>query len=165
MISDSDIQIAQNVDAALLQAKLSGKARNKADVIAREKWAHYYITKHRKPKRGEYPAAVVACAQNDRRYYTEVTRHDIPRGYIDNDLLDRLEKRLLGKYGSESKYVKKNLIGHCAEPQAANKLLMNENVTSIDDIYFGKAYRPRTGVVVPPCVNCQIVFDNGIVKW
>lgn len=165
MILDSDTQIAQKVDTALLQAKLSDIARNKADVIARNKWAHYYLTLHRKPKVEEFPPVVVTCAQDYESHYTEVTRHDVPRRCINQDLLDRLESRLSGEYGSESQHVKKNLIGHCAEPQAANKLLMSEYVGDIDEICFGKAFRPRTGLVVPACRNCQIVFDKGVVRW
>lgn len=164
MITDSDIQVTQKIEMVILQSKLSEKAREKADVIARDVMTYYYLTQHRKPKQNEYPPVVVACAIDDTRCYIETTRHDVPRKYINKILLKRLETRLSGKYGSESQNVKKNLIGHCAEPQAANDLLLNESVKNLDEIYFGKAYRPRTGVVIPPCGNCQNVFDKGVVR-
>lgn len=163
MISDLDIDVVQNCKASLLQSKLSEVAREEADVIAKSVLDYYISVQHRKAKRNEYPPVVVACAQDEKKWYTETTHHDIPRQCINNRLLKRLENRLSGQYGKESQYVKKNLIGHCAEPQAANELLRNENVKDLDYIYFGKAYRPRTGVVIPPCENCRIVFDKGVV--
>lgn len=163
MISDSDIDVVQNNKASLLQSKLTVEACAKADIIAKSVQDYYISVKHRKAKRNEYPPVVVACAQSEEKWYTEITRHNVPRQCINNRLLRRLENRLSARYGKESQYVKKNLIGHCAEPQAANELLRYENVKDLDDIYFGKAYRPRTGVVIRPCLNCQNVFKNVII--
>lgn len=159
MISDSDIEVKQKVDAEALQSWLSEQACEKADAIAKDLWLYCYQTRNRKPKLSEYPPVVVACAQDNENCYIGITRHDVPKRCIHKDLLKRLEKKL-GKYGDSSQFEEKLAIGHCAEPQAANELLRNEWVKDIDDIYFGDAYRPRTGVVIPPCGNCKETFKN-----
>jgi len=163
MILDSDIEIKQKAGAAALQSWLSERARKEADAIARDLWSYYYQTRNRKPKLIEYPPTVVACAQNNENYYIGKTEHHVMKRYINRDLLERLENRL-GKYGDTSRHEIKFAIGHCAEPQAANELLKKEWVKDLDDIYFGDAYRPRTGVVIPPCGNCRETFNN-VKKW
>ena len=57
-----------------------------------------------------------------------------------------------------------NIIGSCAEPNAANLLLKATGSTMIDDIVFSNAYRPRcvlkgkTNAIIPPCQNCKDTF-------
>lgn len=159
MILDSDKQIKQKIDAVLLQSELSGFARIKADVIARGVRTYYYLIQRREPEIPEYPSVVVACAQNEENLYIGKTRHDIRREQINGRLLERLEERL-GPYGGSTESAPRCCIGHCAEPLAANKLLRREHVENIDDIYFGDAYRPRTGLIVAPCGNCVKTFNN-----
>ena len=160
---DSDTRVKKKVDADLLQSQLTVAARKKADVIAKRVLDYYSSIRHRKPILKEYPPVVVACAQNGPKPYIGITRHNVPRKNINRDLLERLEDRL-GPYGESTEFAPRCYIGHCAEPQAANKLLRNEYVNDLDDIFFGDAYRPRTGVVIPPCNNCRRTFNNSVIR-
>lgn len=162
-IMDPDILVKRKVDAVLLQSQLTVAARKKADVIAKRVLDYNSSIRHRKPILKEYPPVVVACAQNETNHYVGITRHNVLRKDINRDLLDRLEDRL-GPYGESTEFAPRCYIGHCAEPQAANKLLRNEYVNDLDDIYFGNAYRPRTGVVIPPCNNCRRMFNNLVIR-
>ena len=49
-------------------------------------------------------------------------------------------------------------VGCCAEFDAANQL-MNEG-SSLEDINFTNAVRPRSGDVVPKCSNYEKMFPN-----
>ena len=57
------------------------------------------------------------------------------------------------------------IIGHCAEPHAANqtmnKYFKNKGTELyLDDIYFSLALRPRTMEVIKTCHNCKDTFPN-----
>lgn len=138
--------------------RLSRAAKYEAGKIANEVMRRYcgfgWL-----PRVNDYPPVVAACAKTERRIYTSETKH-IREEHIHETLLDELEK--LGPIGSRSIHANNSRVGYCAEPNAANKLLKHERVNTLDDIYFGDAYRPRTGVVIPPCGNCQRTFKNVI---
>jgi RHS repeat-associated protein len=50
-------------------------------------------------------------------------------------------------------------VGNCAEFDAANQLL--HSGSTLEDIEFTDAVRPRTGQQVPMCDNCQNMFGEG----
>jgi hypothetical protein len=139
-----------------IQLILSRKAKYKAGEIANHVLAKF-SSQGRLPHVIDYPPAVVACGKNVNRTYTSITKHVRPE-HIHDVLYDELYQ--LGPIGSFSPYATNSRVGYCAEPNAANQLLKFERVNSLDDIHFGEAYRPRTGVVVPPCGNCRRIFIN-----
>jgi filamentous hemagglutinin len=49
-------------------------------------------------------------------------------------------------------------VGCCAEFDAANQL--TNQGSSLGDIQFTDAIRPRTGEVVPKCPNCEVMFPD-----
>ena len=139
-----------------IQTILSRKAKYKAGEIANNV-LDKFCSQGRLPQVIDYPPAVVACGKNEHRTYTSTTKHVSPE-HIHDILFEELEQ--LGSIGTFSPYANNSRVGYCAEPNAANQLLKFERVNSLDDIHFGEAYRPRTGVVVPPCGNCRRTFIN-----
>ena len=49
-------------------------------------------------------------------------------------------------------------VGRCAEFRAANSLLLRSPTPRLSNIGFTNAIRPRTGAIVPPCINCEQMF-------
>lgn len=143
-----------------MQNRLSRIAEYRSREIA-NKVMQRYLRQNRLPYISSYPPVVVACAQHEKREYVSETKH-IRREHIHEMLLDELEYRLETFIGEKSKYADNSYVGYCAEPNAVNELLRHERLNSFDDVYFGKAYRPRTGVVIPPCGNCRKMFNNVI---
>lgn len=140
-----------------LQKILTREAKHKAELVA-VRVRKYFLGQGKTPDIRDYPSVVAVCAKMEYRTYTGETM-DIDRKKINRMLLGELEWKL-GPIGTKTCYADNSYVGYCAEPNAANKLLKREGVNSLDDIYFGKAYRPRTGVVIPPCGNCQRIFNN-----
>ena len=58
-----------------------------------------------------------------------------------------------------------NIIGHCAEPHAANSTMnsfhndMHKDM-QLKEVFFSEAKRPRTMEVIPTCQNCLDTFPN-----
>ena len=58
-----------------------------------------------------------------------------------------------------------NIIGHCAEPHAANRT-MNEffkkhhSYMPLASVFFSVALRPRTLEIISSCQNCKDTFPN-----
>ena len=83
------------------------------------------------------------------------------------------ERRLQAHVGDQrgvSSTGKLLTVGVCAEQQAANKVLKNsypedkeENVycynSDISRLKFTEAIRPKSKKTIPPCENCQLLFD------
>ena len=58
-----------------------------------------------------------------------------------------------------------NIIGHCAEPHAANQTMnayrkAKHKDLPLDEVYFSSALRPRTMEVITTCQNCKDTFPN-----
>ena len=140
-----------------LQKILTREAKHKAELVA-VRVRKFFLGQGKSPDIRDYPSVVAVCAKMEYRTYTGETM-DIERYQINRKLLRELESNL-GQIGSITPYAVNSRVGYCAEPNAANKLLRKEGVHTLDDIYFGKAYRPRTGVVIPSCGNCQRIFNN-----
>lgn len=134
--------------------KLSERAKHVASNIANRVQA-FYTGRGTQPSYRDYPATVVACASNLKKKIYDDTSRGIPH-LIMPILLDALQQ--IGPIGAKCNG---HVIGHCAEPHAANNLLKDQRgILSLDQIYFGHAYRPRTGQVVPTCDNCRQTFNN-----
>lgn len=75
-----------------------------------------------------------------------------------------LRKKLeeLGPIG-DKRSSSKNIIGKCAENDAANQVLMedyNSSIIDLKQLWFTDSIRPRTFQVIPPCKNCEDVFSS-----
>ena len=111
----------------------------------------------------EFPPAAVVCAEkeNDPQVYARATACGIgPNSYgaaKSKILKDKLEE--FGELGEETACG--NHIGCCAEPHAANSLIMKtDHSIQLESIRFSIAYRPRTGKVLPYCDNCKHTFPQ-----
>lgn len=51
-----------------------------------------------------------------------------------------------------------NIIGACAEVNAANKVLIERPYAKLNQIGFSKPLRPKTMQVIPICKNCNQTF-------
>ena len=59
----------------------------------------------------------------------------------------------------------RNIIGHCAEPHAANRTMNSYNKEKhrdmqLSEVFFSSAKRPRTMEVIHTCKNCKDTFPN-----
>lgn len=120
-----------------------------------------YIQK--KLKWWEFPPVAVVCAETeiDPPVYARATTCGIgPNSYgaaKSNALKNKLLE--LGRLGEETACG--NSVGCCAEPHAANSLIMKtDHEIKIDTIKFSLAFRPRTGKVVSYCDNCKHTFPQ-----
>ena len=143
-----------------LQNILSRKAKYKAGEIA-NRVMERFASRHSLPFISSYPPAVAACAQIGGDTYVSETKH-VRREHVHQTLQMEIKNRLGYRIGEKSHYASNSYVGYCAEPNAVNALLKHERLNNLDDVYFGDTYRPRTGVVVPPCGNCQRMFKNVI---
>ena len=126
-----------------------------------EEVTSFYLRQNKNPKRYAYPAVVSACCTKYKNNKIYVDNSRDPRAtHFDVRLLSVI--RMLGEIGkSPVRRSKCNFIlGRCAEQQVANKLLKEQSQTLLGDIYFGDAFRPRTGEFKAPCENCQLIFPN-----
>lgn len=136
--------------------KLSERAKHVAAKIA-NRVQSFYTGRGTQPSYGDYPSTVVACKSDLKKKIYDDTSRGIP--HVIAPLL-KTALMSLGPIGGKRPGCK-NVIGHCAEPHAANNLLKDQRgILSLDQIYFGYAYRPRTGQVVPTCDNCRQTFNN-----
>ena len=115
-------------------------------------------SKGRRIKKWDYPGAVVSCAVgiNPQKCSTDTSGVAYADSYI---MVPELEIALkkIGDIGKRSPLCN-NYIGACAEPRAARKCIRNNQGTTIADLWFSAAYRPRTKEILPYCPNCKTVF-------
>lgn len=64
----------------------------------------------------------------------------------------------IGTKGLTAGLPHENTVGVCAEFRSANELLLRGS--SIENIRFTDAIRPRTGEVRPTCPNCKAMFPE-----
>lgn len=145
-----------------LQEILSKAAKYEAGRVGNYTMSRY-LTRGVTPSVDDYPTIVAACAKDNGHTYISRAKHT-RREHVHQQLRDMLEFTLGAKIGTKSKYANNSKVGWCAEPNAVNKLLKHERVKDFNDVYFGDAYRPRTGTVEPPCGNCRKAFKNVIVR-
>ena len=164
MILDSDIQIMINMilwhTYNRYWSTLTAAAWHRSTVIFDEVTS-FYLRQNKKPRREAYPAVVSACC----------TKYKNSKVYVDNSrdpCVTRFDFRLrsvicmLGEIGKPAvrRSKCKFILGRCAEQQVANALLKDQKQALLGDIYFGDAFRPRTGEYMAPCENCQLIFPN-----
>lgn len=103
----------------------------------------------------DFPAIAVACNAKNTPIYV-----DHSRGVREQHVYDPLKSELkrIGNIG-ESSRICSYILGRCAEQHAANKLL-KKHKKKLTDIYFSKAYRPKTLQVFDYCDNCLYLFPN-----
>lgn len=104
----------------------------------------------------DYPAVIVACKclwKSD--IYFGESRSPVNYKYEER-IKNRLE--LLGNICSKRKECP-NIIGSCAEPHAADKVVKVLNC-DLDKLKFSNAYRPRTTKVIRYCLNCKQTFKE-----
>lgn len=111
----------------------------------------------------EPPAVVCACSYKNK---SEFGYSDEPREsfYLKapelHDSLTHIkpDNLLIGKVNT----ICNNVIGRCAEPHAACRVLMHysHKQPPISALNFSKAIRPRTKSIIPPCYNCKEVFHQ-----
>lgn len=122
--------------------------------------ANNVIRRRRSPRIWDYPAVVVSCKKNngDNRIYNG--KSSKPTSGMYEPLLEIALTRL-GGVGQHSRNGCPYIIGNCAEPHAANKLLKNTAAAvGLEQILFSTALRPRTRQVIPYCANCRAVFPS-----
>jgi len=103
----------------------------------------------------DFPAVVVACGStlNNKVFCGQSS---FPQFYKYSNLIrKRLEE--LGPIGTKRRECD-NIIGACAEPHAADKVVKSVYGCGLCDLRFSKAYRPRTGQKVKYCNNCKDTF-------
>lgn len=104
-----------------------------------------------------YPAIAVACCCKKGSLIITDHSRGVREKHLEPPLVLELQK--LGNIGEPSKIGEKYIIGHCAEPHAANGLI-KKTKCSIADIYFSLAIRPRTHEIKNYCANCIATFPN-----
>lgn len=105
----------------------------------------------------DYTAAVVACGCiNNNRTFSGYSAS--PNGHHFSEKI-RVRLESLAPIGSKRKECK-NIIGACAEPHAADKVIKACPACNITQLQFSDAYRPRTGRRIRYCQNCKDTFPD-----
>lgn len=105
----------------------------------------------------DYPAVVVACGYS-RSYSVFWDESKSPRNKKFNfNIHRRLIK--IAPVGTKEPH-SGNIIGACAEPHAADKVLKKFPGCHMCELEFSDAYRPRTSQRVKYCYTCKQVFNE-----
>lgn len=103
----------------------------------------------------DYPAVIVACCYvKGRKIFWGQSESPLYHNYS-LKIKKRLER--LGEIGTK-RVGCNNVIGACAEPHAADKVINKYPGCGMDELQFSRAYRPRTGKKVKCCINCKDTF-------
>lgn len=105
----------------------------------------------------DYPAMVVACGY-ERSYEVFWAQSASPINYKYDDRI-RLRLEALGVIG-DKRVQCKNIIGACAEPHAADKVIKHFPGCQMNELQFSDAYRPRTAQRKRYCQNCIDTFPE-----
>ena len=114
----------------------------------------------RRIRNRDYPAAVVFCAPSVNNYSSAMwaTSGKVSRNSYASTPSLEWELQRLGNIGSQG-HGCDNRIGACAEPHAARKILLRYPQNSVSQLAFSLAFRPRTKLIVPYCLNCLSIFN------
>ena len=111
----------------------------------------------------DYPAvAITSYLVNGDCAKSNFSREVFPDSYNEK-LTAKLNSLEYGKKIGDNRG--KTMIGHCAEPHAANQT-MNEYHKGysyypfLSEVYFSEAKRPRTMEKIPTCQNCKDTFPK-----
>lgn len=102
--------------------------------------------------RGYHPAAVIVAGES---YFKKAGRSRPPSPHINSDIL-RAE---LSGLGTMYTRVNGNILGCCAEVDAADYIMSRLRFLKPDQVKFSNAIRPRTMQIVPTCKNCKSIFS------
>ena len=108
-----------------------------------------------KHKITDYAAMVVACGY-ERSYATFSGKSESPINHTYSDPI-RIRLESLAPIG-EKRLECKNIIGACAEPHAADKVVKQFPGCRMEELQFSSAYRPRTAKRKRYCKNCKDTF-------
>ena len=120
-------------------------------------------TTYRKNVIWDYPAVAVTSYDDNGKYTcSNYSRAAYATSY-NAVLTSRLNSLEPGKWIGIVRHG--NIIGHCAEPHAANQTMnayhkAKKRVLPLSRVYFSLALRPRTMEVIPTCQNCKDTFPN-----
>jgi len=105
----------------------------------------------------DYPASVVSCSNS---LTSTIIKSDYSRDCNKNTFMGSIQALLetIGPIGNKASNGCNNIIGHCAEAHAANRVAKTKKGSIPLSFVFSKAIRPRTGEIVPYCENCRRAF-------
>lgn len=111
-------------------------------------------------RKKDYPAAVVYCSPSISAYRSALYATSGKVVYNSYASTPNLENELqrIGPIGSQSPLCD-NYIGACAEPHAAHNVLIAHPQVGVKQLVFSYAFRPRTKMILPYCLNCKSVFN------
>lgn len=115
------------------------------------------IRGERKLRRKDFPPIVVSCSDG---IGTESSYTHGPEECVFHPLIENALTMNLGPIGGKSRYEPDFIIGRCAEPNAANKLIKRSKgrINNLNVIRFSAAKRPFTKETRPYCQNCEHTF-------
>lgn len=120
-------------------------------------------TTYRKNVIWDYPAVAITSYDANGKYTcSNYSRAAYATSY-NVVLTKRLNSLERNKQIGDKRY--KNIIGHCAEPHAANQTMnayakAKHSNMPLAGVFFSLALRPRTLEVIPTCQNCKDTFPN-----
>lgn len=109
------------------------------------------IKSRRGTERVQWPPAAVAVCAKSKKIGKGYSHAPFPKSA--NPVICKWITNSLGSFN----VICKNAIGHCAEQHAVQNL-KGLNVSDISLVRFSRAYRPRTGQILPYCENCKYLF-------
>ena len=120
-------------------------------------------TVYRKNVIWDYPAVAVTSFDINGNYTCSNYSRTVYQTSYNNILSSKLNSLHPSKKIGDS--LNGNLIGHCAEPHAANRTMnqfrkRNHKNLQLDEVFFSMAIRPRTMEVIPYCKNCINTFPS-----
>lgn len=146
-----------------IQADLENKVKDYASKVRDRVQQERRMHPNKKHSIFDYPGCVVACSYKNTKPVAKESGSSAVSYYTNRllfDKLDNLRKDTKNpKVIGEKSYLCNNRIGCCAEPRAAELVLRNYNTKNFGDLYFSKAYRPRTSKRMNYCPNCKKVFS------
>lgn len=107
----------------------------------------------------DYPSCIVACRSrlDPLNVFAERSSRTLITHYDGTKILEPLLKKQ--SYG-EKNGPEGNRIGYCAEQRIAATILTPPTETTINDLEFSPAVRPRTSKIIPYCSNCKSIFPQ-----
>ena len=103
-------------------------------------------------KKNSYPAVVVGAQKSRSKSYCK-------SGALNQiDIVSKLKKRLKS-IGNLYGRINGNVLGCCAEANAANDLLVKKPHLKLNEIEFSTPLRPRTMQKIKMCKNCKQTFS------
>ena len=103
--------------------------------------------------RKQYPAAIIGAGKSN------VKKVDVSQPISPLILSPKLKRKLMDIGELYTKH-NGNILGCCAEVNAANHVVTKRPYLELKEIDFSRAIRPRTMQTVPMCKNCKITFSK-----